>query len=98
LQPGPQKELNQSNWVLGSSGKRSQGASAKFRRPEAAAVELNYGGRVPVRGFTGGGPEVGGKPQGNKAVQLVTLARVEVVEEVDSHGRPRGRRRGQWQR
>jgi hypothetical protein len=59
---------------------------------------LNYGGGVPARGFTGGGPEVGENLQGNKVVQLVTLARVEVVEEVDSHGRPRRRRRGQRRR
>jgi hypothetical protein len=57
-------------------------------------VGLDYGGGVPVRGFTGGGPEVGEKLEGNKAVQLVTLARVEVVERIDLHGRPRRRRRG----
>jgi hypothetical protein len=63
------------------------------RRPEAAAIELNYGGGVPARGFTGGGPEVGDKLEGNKAVRLITLARVEIVEKVDSHCRPRRRRR-----
>jgi hypothetical protein len=61
-------------------------------------MELVYGGGVPVRGFTGGGPEVGEKLEGNKAVRLITLARFEVVEEVDFHGRPRRRRRGRRRR
>jgi hypothetical protein len=65
------------------------------RRPEAAAVELNYGGGVPAWRFTGGGPEVGKKLEGNKAVRLITLARVEVVGKMGPHGRPRRRRRGQ---
>jgi hypothetical protein len=61
-------------------------------------MELNHGDGVPAWRLTGGGSEVGEKLQGNKVVQLVTLARVEVVEEVDSHGRPRRRRRGQRRR
>jgi hypothetical protein len=64
------------------------------RRPEAAATELDCGGGVPARGFTDGGPEVGEKLKGNKVVRLITLARVEVVGKVGSHGRPRQRRRG----
>jgi hypothetical protein len=62
---------------------------------EAATMELNHSDGAPAWRLTGGGPEVGEKLQGNKAVQLVTLARVEVVEEVDSHTRPRRWRRGQ---
>jgi hypothetical protein len=59
-------------------------------------MELDYGGGVPARGFTGGGPEVGEKLEGTKTVRLSTLARVGVVEQVDPHGRPRRRRRGRW--
>jgi hypothetical protein len=37
-------------------------------RPEAAAVELDHGGGVPVWQLTGGGSEVGEKLQEVKAV------------------------------
>jgi hypothetical protein len=57
-------------------------------------MELDYGGGVQVRGFAGGGPKVGEKLEGRKAVRLSTLARIGVVGKVDSHGRPRRRRRG----
>jgi hypothetical protein len=68
------------------------------RRTEAAAVELNYGGGVLVWRLTGGGLDVGDKLEGNKAVQLITLARVEVVGKMGPHGRPRRRQRGRWRR
>jgi hypothetical protein len=58
-------------------------------------IEIDYGGSVPARGFTGSGPGFGEKLEGSKVVRWITLARVEVVEEVDSHGRPRRQRRGQ---
>jgi hypothetical protein len=61
------------------------------RRPEAAAIELNYGGGVPAWLLTGGGLEVGEKLGGNKTVRLITLARVEVVGKMGPHGRPRRR-------
>jgi hypothetical protein len=61
-------------------------------------MELDYGGGVPAWWLTGGGPEVGGKLQGNKAVRLITLARVEVVEKMGPHGRPRRRQRGRRRR
>jgi hypothetical protein len=38
------------------------------RRPETAVIELNYGGGVPAWRLTSGGPEVGEKLQGVKAV------------------------------
>jgi hypothetical protein len=57
-------------------------------------MELDYGGSVPARGFTGGGPEVGKKLKGSKTVRLSTLARVEVVGKMGPHCRPRRRRRG----
>jgi hypothetical protein len=65
------------------------------RRPEAAAMELDYGDGVPTRGFTDGGTEVGEKLERSKAVRLSTLARIEVIGKVDSHDRPRRRWRGQ---
>jgi hypothetical protein len=61
-------------------------------------MELDCGGGVLARGFTDGGPEVGEKLKGNKAVRLITLARVEVVGKVGSHGRPRRWWRGRWRR
>jgi hypothetical protein len=61
-------------------------------------MELDYGDDVPARGFTGGGPEVGEKLEGSKAVRLSTLARVGVVRMVDPHGRPRRRQRGRRRR
>jgi hypothetical protein len=61
-------------------------------------MELDYGGGVLARGFTSGGPEVGKKLEGSKAVQLSTLARIGVIGKVDSHGRPRRRRKGRRQR
>jgi hypothetical protein len=61
-------------------------------------MELDCGGGVPARGFTGGDPEVWKKLEGNKAVRLITLARVEVVGKMGSHGRPRQRRRGRRRR
>jgi hypothetical protein len=61
-------------------------------------MELDYGGDVPARGFTGGDPEVGEKLEGSKAVPLITLARVGVVGKVNLHGRPRRRRRGRRRR
>jgi hypothetical protein len=61
-------------------------------------MELDYGGGVPARGFTGGGPEFGEKLEGSKAVRSSTLARVGVVGKVDPHGRPTRRRRGRWLR
>jgi hypothetical protein len=57
-------------------------------------MELDYGGGVPARGFTGGGPKVEEKLEGSKAVRLSTLARVGVVGKVDPHARLRRRRRG----
>jgi hypothetical protein len=56
-------------------------------------MELNYGGGVPAWRLTGCGPEVGEKLEGNNVVRLITLARVEVVGKMGSHGRPR-----RWQR
>jgi hypothetical protein len=61
-------------------------------------MELDYGGGVSARGFTGGGPEVGEKLEGSKAIRLITLARVGVVGKVNPHGRPRRRRRGRRRR
>jgi hypothetical protein len=61
-------------------------------------MELDYGGGVPARGFTGGGPEVGKKLEGSKVVRLSTLVRIGVVGKVGSHGRPRRRRRGRRRR
>jgi hypothetical protein len=57
-------------------------------------MELNYGGGVPAWRLTGGGPVVGEKLEGNKAVRLITLARVEVVRKMGPHGRPRWPWRG----
>jgi hypothetical protein len=57
-------------------------------------MERDCSSGVPVRGFTDGGPEVGEKLEGNKAVRLITLARVEVVRKMGPHGRPRWPRRG----
>jgi hypothetical protein len=57
-------------------------------------MERDCGGGVPARGFTNGGPEVGEKLEGNKAVRLITLARVEVVRKMGPHGRPRWPWRG----
>jgi hypothetical protein len=68
------------------------------RRPEAVAIELNYSGGVPAWRLTGGGLKVGKKLKGNKAVRLITLARVEVVGKMGPHGRLRRRRRGQRRR
>jgi hypothetical protein len=65
---------------------------------EAVAMELNYGGGVPARGLTGGGPEVGEKLEGSKAVRLSTLVRVVVVGKVDPHGRPKRRREEEHRR
>jgi hypothetical protein len=56
-------------------------------------IELDCGGGVPAKGFTGGGLEVGEKLEGSKAVRLITLARVEVVGKMGPHGRPKRRRR-----
>jgi hypothetical protein len=61
-------------------------------------MELDYGGSVSARGFTGGGPEVGKKLEGSKAVRLITLVRVEVVGKMSPHGRPWRQRRDRWQR
>jgi hypothetical protein len=61
-------------------------------------MELNYGGGVPAWRLTGGGPVVGEKLEGNKAVRLITLARVEVVEKMGSHSRPRQRWRSRRRR
>jgi hypothetical protein len=58
-------------------------------------MELDYGDGVPAWGFTGGGPEVGEKLEGSKAVRLSTLVRVGVVRKADPHSRPRRRWRGQ---
>jgi hypothetical protein len=57
-------------------------------------MELDYGGAVPARGFSGGGPKVGEKLEGSKVVRLSMLARVGVVGKADPHGRPRRQRRG----
>jgi hypothetical protein len=46
LLPGPQKELNQSNWVLGSTGKRSRGVPAKFRRWRSPVARGNRPGWI----------------------------------------------------
>jgi hypothetical protein len=58
-------------------------------------MELDYGGGVPARGFISGGPEVGEKQEGSKAVRLSTTARIEVVGKVGSHDKLRRRWRGQ---
>jgi hypothetical protein len=57
-------------------------------------MELDYGDGVPAWGFTGGGPEVGEKLKGSKAVRLSTLVRVGVVGKADSYGTLRRWRRG----
>jgi hypothetical protein len=61
LQSDPQKELNQNNWVLGSSGKRSRDAPAKFRRQRSPAARGNRLGRFRGLGRTllGGDVQVG---------------------------------------
>jgi hypothetical protein len=61
-------------------------------------MQLDYGGGVPTRAFTGGGPEVGEKLEGSKVVRLSTLVRVGVVGKADPHGRSRRRRRVRWRR
>jgi hypothetical protein len=55
---------------------------------------LDYGGGVPVRGFTGGGPEVGEKLQGVKAVLPSYLAGTRMAERAGPHGDLEPRRRG----
>jgi hypothetical protein len=62
------------------------------RRPDAAAIELNYGGGVPAWWLTGGGPEVGEKLQGVKAVLPSYLSGAKTVGRMGSHGDPKRRR------
>jgi hypothetical protein len=62
LQPGPQEDLNQRNWVLGSSGQRSWNSPAKLQpaREDQGACAGLAGGDVMVgvdrRGWNGGEP------------------------------------------
>jgi hypothetical protein len=64
------------------------------RRPEAAVVELDHGGGVPVWQLTGDGLEVGEKLQEVKAVLPSYLSGAKMAERAGPHG-DSGRRRGE---
>jgi hypothetical protein len=52
LQLGPQEELNQSNWVLGSTGKRIRGVPDKFRRWRSPVARGNRPGGIRELGWS----------------------------------------------
>jgi hypothetical protein len=59
-----------------------------------AAIELNYGGGVPAWRLTGGGPEVGEKLQGVKAVLPSYLSRAKTAGRMGPRDDPRWQRKG----